>query len=83
MAILCLILQRPERWGSTMVVAILMTVREMFGSSESEILRQTARNLGYQRTGSTISRRLGEVLTEMLSDGQLTRSFDSVVEHKP
>ena len=64
-------------------MAILMTVREMFGGSESEILRQTARNLGYQRTGSTISRRLGGVLTEMLSDGQLIRSFDSVVEHKP
>ena len=27
MAILCLILQRPERWGSTMVVAITYAVR--------------------------------------------------------
>ena len=60
--------------------AMLMTVREMFGGSEEEVLRQTARNLGYRRSGSRITRRLSEVFAKMLNDGDLAESFGSIVE---
>ncbi len=60
-------------------MAVLATVRQMYGGSQSEVVSQTARNLGYQRTGSLIGRRLNEVIDDMLNDGELERSFGSIV----
>ena len=59
--------------------AVLLTVKEMFGGSEDELILQTARNLGYQRTGNRIGRQLKVVVGGMLKDGELERSLDSVI----
>ena len=62
-------------------MAVLATVRQMYGGSQSEVVSQTARNLGYRRTGNLIEQRLSGVLDEMLNDGALKRSFGSIVAH--
>ena len=59
--------------------AVLLTVRAMFGGTEEDVITQTARNLGYQRTGSSINQVLDEVITLMLKRGDLEESFGMIV----
>ena len=41
------------------------TVGLMYGGDRSEVINETARQLGYDRTGSRISERLGEIYDQM------------------
>lgn len=65
---------------SELMTAVLVTIREMFGGARDEVRTQTARNLGYQRTGNQIAQRLDEIIDAMVADGTLTHSFGSIVE---
>ena len=60
-------------------IAVLLTVKQMFGGSKDEVILQTARNMGYQRTGSRINRRLEAVVDTMLRDKKLEWSLDSII----
>ena len=59
--------------------AVCLTIGEMFGGTQDEVIRQTARNLGYGRTGKRISERIGAVVDSMLAGGALARSSGSIV----
>jgi len=45
--------------------AVTATVGLMYGGDRSEVINETARQLGYDRTGSRISERLGEIYDQM------------------
>ena len=59
--------------------AILFSVKEIFGGSREDVVFKTARNLGYQRTGPSISKILDEIITQMLERGDLGESFGMIV----
>ncbi|MDA1348972.1 MAG: hypothetical protein O3A47_08925 [Chloroflexi bacterium] len=58
---------------------MLTTLRAMFGGSQEDAVVQTARNLGYNRTGGTITRILHQTIARMLKRGDLRNSFEMIV----
>jgi hypothetical protein len=59
--------------------AILLSVKEIFGGSREDVVLKTARNLGYKRTGTSISQVLDKIITQMLERGDLGESFSMIV----
>jgi very-short-patch-repair endonuclease len=58
--------------------ALLLTVASIFGGSRDDVVSQTARNLGYQRTGPSIKQVLETAIDQMLESGDLVESFGMI-----
>lgn len=52
-----------------------LVARAMFGASQEELLRETARQFWYDRTGPDIAARINECIAAMIADGRLVESF--------
>jgi hypothetical protein len=57
---------------------VLGTARAMFGASRSNLVVETARKLGFSRTGGRIALVLNEFVQALLDEGQLKESFGMV-----
>ena len=63
---------------SEIAEGIVDTVKALHGGSRSDLTLQTARNFGYDQTGSKIRERIGKVVDDLISDGVL-RNVNGVI----
>ena len=56
---------------SEIAVGVLAVVDLIHGGEPDEIITQTARKFGYERSGATIKARIGKVLSDLLRSGRL------------
>ncbi|MFT5152302.1 MAG: very-short-patch-repair endonuclease, partial [Planctomycetota bacterium] len=64
--------------GQELEAALLRVVDALFGASDEDALGECARQLGYQRMGPAIARRLEAARDRLLASGSLVRQFDSL-----
>ena len=60
-------------------LALVALARRTFGSPPQDLVRETARQFGYRRTGAAISSRLGERIDSLVQDGRLRVQGDTLV----
>ena len=53
---------------------LVLVVGAMFGGERESVIMETARQLGYQRTGPDISSRIGEAISHIVGRGELVES---------
>ena len=58
---------------------LLLVVRKTFGSERKELVRETARQFGWSRTGQNIDRRLNQGIDRLLEVGRLSLRADMLV----
>jgi hypothetical protein len=56
-------------------LGLTLVVRATYGGRRDELLRETARQFGYDRTGPDIAARIGDCLDRMVESGSLVESF--------
>ena len=57
---------------------VLRVAKAVFGAPRNELISETARQLGFSRTGATIRRVLGSTVDQLLADGDLGESFGTL-----
>ena len=58
---------------------VLLITRKTFGAAKPDLVRETARQFGYRRTGRDIKGRLDERIERLLEDGRLSPRGDMLV----
>lgn len=61
----------------------MLLARKAFGCGEEELITETARQFGFQRTGRVVTGRLGGIVAGLKRRGRLCRRFGSLVVADP
>ena len=67
---------------SELDAGLLLVARRTFGASQPDLVRETARQFGWRRTGPDIRDRLNERLDSLLESGRLRQRGDTLVAPK-
>lgn len=62
---------------------LVLVARVMFGASRDELVRETARQFWYDRTGPDIAARVNDCIDAMIGDGRLIESFEMLTPPEP
>jgi very-short-patch-repair endonuclease len=57
---------------------VLNTAKSMFGAERNDLVRESAKALGFERVGRRIVEILDRTIQEMLGDGELSESFGKI-----
>ena len=58
---------------------LLLVARQTFGAAQPELVRETARQFGWRRTGPDIRARLDQRVERLLEEGELSRRGETLV----
>ncbi len=65
--------------NSELDTALLLVASEVFGAEKGELIVETARELGFDRTGARIEHRLRQAIDRLVKQGRLRQQFDTLV----
>ena len=57
---------------------VIVTAKSMFGAERNDLVRESAKALGFERVGRRIVEILERTIQEMLGDGDLSESFGKI-----
>ena len=63
---------------SEIAAGLLLTAQRLYGAGRDDLIVETARQFGYDRTGSVIRQRIGRVVDALLREGRLRPSGDGL-----
>ena len=58
---------------------LLLVTQQVYGATPPDLVRETARQFGWRRTGSDISMKLNERIERLVDNGQLLRQGDTLI----
>lgn len=58
--------------------AVIMTIRDVGAASRSEVVQGVARTFGWARTGSMVDRRINEAIDQIVADGRVANSEETL-----
>ncbi len=63
---------------SEIKVIVIRTAKSMFGAARRDLLMESARALGFNRTGGRITEVVDNVIQSLLDEGKLGESFGNI-----
>ena len=63
---------------SEIKVIVTKTAKSMFGAPRRDLVTESARTLGFSRTGGRIADVIDDVIQQLLDDGKLGESFGNI-----
>lgn len=66
-----------------MINATAFVLRGQVSMPAEDLMRETAKLFGFQRTGASIQARISEAIERLVEDGQIRRESDRLVYMEP